>query len=243
MRVWSATSVGEGAPHGVGDGDAMVGARLTPDVVVADFHRPRHVDAVRDECADEAVNVEGSFTRGYAGAQAVLHVLVDIGSVWATVWAVIHLNAHDPVTGDRLDLFEIIRAASVMPDVDTEAAVVAASSIDDTHAIAGVEDVRDRQELEAHNKAMLRSPIAESAECFAALFDRAAVGADRLHVSAAETVGHLPCGRLHIQVLIGVHCTGCPTAEHLDLTQRQVVLGEQVCVDVDVCVCCSGPCF
>ena len=195
----------------------MVGAGLAPHVVVADFERPRHVDAEIDQHPHEVDGAEIAVARRHSMAQAVVLVVGER----RRAWPVAHLDAGDQLGRDCPDQVEVVRATGVMPDVDADAAVRSVGRLDDRQRVRGVDDVGERQELEADDGAVVGGAIAHLAEPGGSVGDRPFVRSDRLDVPTLERVDEFPHDVLESPV-VGARCRRPPAGQHLDLGEAHV---------------------
>ena len=93
-----------------------------------------------------------------------------------------------------------------MPDVDAHSPVGTAGRLHDGECIGGVDDVRERQELEPDGGPVIGGPVAEFTESNARLVE--APGGpdvdrpDRLDVRHVELVDHLPDEPLEVEIVV-----------------------------------------
>ena len=108
-----------------------------------------------------------------------------------------------------------------MPDVDAHAAIRAIGCLDDRQRVSGVDDVREREELEADDRSVIGGAVAHVTEAGGRIGDRPLVRADRLDVPTLERVDELPHDVLESPV-VGARCCGPPAGQHLDLGEAHV---------------------
>ena len=173
--------------------------------------------------ADEAVDVERAVARRHSVAQAVVLVV----GQRRRRGAVTHLHPHQQLGRNPSDQVEIVGAASVMPDVGAHAAVGPCCGFDDGEGIGGVDDVGERQELQADGRAVLGRSITQLAEAATGVGDRSVVWADRLDVRHTELLDQRPHERLEVEVLVA-RCRAAPPRQGLDLGHRDTVSTEQL---------------
>jgi len=155
--------------------------------------RERRVGADLAEEAQEADEVELALARRDPVDEAVRVVV----GVQRDESAVVDLDPDDALRRDRTQLLGRPRAALVVPHVDAQAAVRAPRPLDDLERRRRVRDVRERQELERHEQAVIGRPVAHGAK--GARGSRA-VPLERppdLHVAGARRVRHRV--RVHLE--------------------------------------------
>lgn len=160
-----------------------------------------------------------------AGRHAVPSgVLVVVGQNWPQ-WSVVHLDVDHPFARQRSDEFEIVGASLMVPDVDTETAVLASGSLHDSERIGGGGDVGGRDELEPDQEPMIASPVTERPERFCAIAGRPGVGTECVEAAAAELVGDAECRRFLVNCISGTgRCRVAPGTKGINLCQAQISL-------------------
>ena len=152
-------------------------------------------------------------------------VVVRVGG---TARAVVDLDADDQFAGKRGDGVEVAGATLVVPDVDADATVGPIGGLDQPPGVVDVDDVGERQELEADDEAVVGGTVAHAAEGAGGV-GRGQLGRpDALQVPALERVGHPPCRRLDLGRVVAAATVAAEPGHDLDLRQQQVVLVEQV---------------
>ncbi len=171
---------------------------------------------------DEAVDVELAVARRHPVPQAVVLVVVErrCGR------AVAHLHPHEQFGRDPSDQVEIVGATGVMPDVGAHATVGSVGRFDDGDGVGCIDDVRERQELQADRGAVLGRTIAQLAEASAGIGGRPVDRPDRLDVRHVELVDQRPHQLLEVEVPVG-RGRGAPPRQRLDLGHDDVVSVEE----------------
>ena len=139
----------------------VIAPRLPPHVIVADLERPRER---RPPCRCRVPTNRLGVEVALAGRHPVAEAVVLVVGERRRGRAVAHLDAGDQLGWDRPDEIEVVRAAGVVPDVDAHSAVRPIGAFDDGERVGGVDDVREREELEADDRTVVGGPVAERAE-------------------------------------------------------------------------------
>ena len=212
-----------GAHPGGARGDVSSGGS-TPGVLVAHLEIPRPVHAQIEQERHEVVDGE----RPVAGRDPVAQTVVLVVVVVVTRRrgcgrTIAHLHADDQLRRDPGDEVEVVGATRVVPDVDAHSPVRTSGRLDDGERIGGVDDVRERQELEPDRGTVGGGPVAEFPEArrrlVEAAVDAQVHGADRLDVRHVELVDHLPEEPLEVEIVVA-RVTGTPPRQRLGLHHR-----------------------
>ncbi len=88
---------------------------------------------------------------------------------------------------------------SVVPEVDTDAAVVAVRRLDNAQRVECIRDVGGRDELEPNEQPMVARPVAQRAERLPCVDDGHVGRPEHVKTAAAELIGNAKCRQLLVE--------------------------------------------